>query len=127
MLSASTEAESIKTLVGLGQPFDAGARLGFFEQTLPDSGIREFDGADHDDGFAEYEADTCVELIPPVSELLDDAGGEPLREVEPLPVNWEDEEEEATRPQLFLPDHPSEPPPSLPGTRLADSGTESWS
>jgi len=134
LLSASTEAESIKTLVGLGRPIEAEPCLGFFEDALPDSSVREFDGEDGEDAFAEHEADTCVELLPPVGELLNDVepsdglASEDRREEpesSPLPANWEDDDEEATRPQLFLPEHASEPPPSLPGTRLADSHAES--
>jgi hypothetical protein len=133
LLSASTEAECTKTLVGLGRPTDVEPCLGFFEDAQPDSSLREFDGADDEDAFAEHEADTCVELLPPVSELLNDvqppdavASEDRSEEPEssPLPVNWEDDDEEATRPQVFLPEHASEPPPSLPGTRLADSDAE---
>jgi hypothetical protein len=128
------EAEPVKTLVGLGQPLDAPTGLGFFEETLPDSGVRKADEADEGDGFSEHEADTRVELMPPEVELmppesepLDSADplpemgglGEPFREAALLPANWDDDE--ATRPQVFLPNHPSEPPPTLPGSRLADS------
>jgi hypothetical protein len=127
LLSASMEAEPVKTLIGLGQPLEVPSSPSCFEETLPDSGVREVDGADEDDGFSDNEADTRVELVPPISEPPDGVEplpdvadfGEPLGEAELLPVNWDDDE--ATRPQLSLPNHASEPPPTLPGSRLADS------
>lgn len=111
MLSGSTEAEFIKTLVGLGRPVDAVLSLAFLDESLPDSGVRELAAPDDEDGFSDNEADTRVEFLPAHLDALD--------ELEPLPADWEDEE--ATRPQLYLPNHPSEPPPSLPGNRLAES------
>ena len=144
MLSVNAEAEREKTLVGLGRPAEAGASLGFFDETLPESGIREVDEPDDDlegDAFSEDEADTRSELVAPapseppppgamestripessplpdVSDLL-----ELYPEPEPMLANWEDDDE-ATRPQLFLPQHPSDPPPGLPGSRMASSQT----
>jgi len=143
LLSVSAEAEPVKTLVGLGRPLDSSVP-GFFDESLPESGIREVDEPDDydDDGFTDNEADTRLEVISP-SETDEPPDGpvsedwieapessplpvvsdwtDPFREAELMPANWENDDEEATRPQLFLPNHPSEPPPSLPGSRLADS------
>lgn len=130
MLSVSAEAQPEKTLVGLGRPLDAAAPAGLYEENLPESGIREVDEPDDEadeDVFSEHEADTRLESMPPgsapdssplpdVSDLDD-----PFGEAELMPANWEDDDEEATRPQLFVPNHPSEPPPRLPGSRMADS------
>lgn len=127
MLSVSAEAQPEKTLVGLGRPLDAAAPAVLYDDNQPESGIREVDEPDDEDGFSEYEADTRLESIlpgdAPESSPLPDASdlAETFREAELMPANWEDDDDEATRPQLFLPNHPSEPPPCLPGSRMAES------
>lgn len=150
MLSVSTEAEP-KTLVGLGRPIEGSPPLAFDDEPLTESGRRACDAPDDEDGFGDNEADTRVEFLPPhldapdPFELLERPSSEdwlhapdsspvtdvsdliqPHREAELLPANWDDGDEEATRPQLFLPNDPAEPPPSLPGNRVADSSSP-WS